>query len=156
MPRIDFTVCICVTCIMLNKNKNHYRNKWMCVLTLRIIFACLSKAWFDPERVSRAIGLFTTTVESQLCLSSRGQLATEVVSGRLHPLPLGRFLVPISDRGWVGPRAIVRLEGLGHLKNAMTSSGIDPAACSIVPQPIKLPRASVTIRMCAVPNFYMQ
>jgi hypothetical protein len=22
----------------------------MCVLTLRIIFACLSKAWFDPER----------------------------------------------------------------------------------------------------------
>jgi hypothetical protein len=56
----------------------------MCVLTLRIIFACLSKAWFDPERVSRAIDLITTTVESQLCLSSREQLATEVVSGRLQ------------------------------------------------------------------------
>jgi hypothetical protein len=37
----------------------------MCVLTLRIIFACLSKAWFGPERVSRTIYLITTTVESQ-------------------------------------------------------------------------------------------
>jgi hypothetical protein len=37
------------------------------------------------------------------------------------PLPPGRFLVLISVRGWV---AIVRLEMLGHLINAMTSSGM--------------------------------
>jgi hypothetical protein len=31
-----------------------------------------------------------------------------------------------------GPRATVRLEGLGHLKNPMTSSGIEPATFWLV------------------------
>jgi hypothetical protein len=41
-----------------------------------------------------------------------------------RPLPPGRFLVLISVRGWVEPRAMVRLDGLGRLKNLMASSGI--------------------------------
>jgi hypothetical protein len=39
-----------------------------------------------------------------------------------HFLPPGRFLVLISVRGCVEPRAIVQLEGLGKLKK-FTSSG---------------------------------
>jgi hypothetical protein len=42
-------------------------------------------------------------------------------------LPPGRFLVLTSVRGLVGPRFIVRLEGLGELKNPVTSSEIEKA-----------------------------
>jgi hypothetical protein len=41
-----------------------------------------------------------------------------------RPLPPGTFLVPTSVRGQVDPRAIAQLEGLGQLKNLMTSFGI--------------------------------
>jgi hypothetical protein len=46
--------------------------------------------------------------------------------------PPGRFLLLISVRGWVDPRAIVRPEGVGQLKNPMTSSGFEPATFRFV------------------------
>jgi hypothetical protein len=46
--------------------------------------------------------------------------------------PLGRFLVPISVRGLVDLRVIVRLEELGKLKNPMTTSGTEPATFLLV------------------------
>jgi hypothetical protein len=46
--------------------------------------------------------------------------------------PQGRFLVFISVRGWVNPKAIVRLEWLSQLKNSMTSLGIKPATFWLV------------------------
>jgi hypothetical protein len=50
----------------------------------------------------------------------------------LAPLPPGRFLVLISVRGQVNPRAIVHLEGLGQLKNPVTSTGFEPMTFRLV------------------------
>jgi hypothetical protein len=60
-----------------------------------------------------------------------------------RPLPPGRYLVLTSVRGLVDARAIVRLEGLGQLKNKIHLIGTrtrNLLACSIGPQPTTLPR----------------
>jgi hypothetical protein len=51
-----------------------------------------------------------------------------------HPLPPGRFLVLISVRGFYGPRAIEWLEGLGEVKNPMTSLGIESVTFRLAAQ----------------------
>jgi hypothetical protein len=55
--------------------------------------------------------------------------------------PLERFLVFISARGWVDPRAVVWLQGLGQSKRRIHLIGTrtgDLPACSIVPRPTTL------------------
>jgi hypothetical protein len=43
-----------------------------------------------------------------------------------HPLSLGRFLALISVKRLSHPKAIMQLEGLGQLKNPITSLGNEP------------------------------
>jgi hypothetical protein len=57
--------------------------------------------------------------------------------------PPGRFLILISDRGWVDSRTIMQLEGLGPLKNPMPSSGIEPATFQLVAQSLNQLRLRV-------------
>jgi hypothetical protein len=96
---------------------------------------------YPCNRPWRSIGLWD--VEAPHFLDSRLIYGGQVVSLTRRPpfTPLGRFLVLISVRGWVEPRAIVRLEGLSQLKIQWPYRESNLPACSIVPQPTTLTRA---------------
>jgi hypothetical protein len=86
----------------------------------------------EAHRVARRRG-------SHIFYTVASQIEVRLPASRAgRPLPPEIFLALISVRGWVDPRAIVRLEGLGQFKkpnDLIVSRTRDLRACSIVPQP---------------------
>jgi hypothetical protein len=67
------------------------------------------------------------------------------------PLAPGRFLVLIYVRGWIDPRAIVRLEGLGQSKNPVTLPEINVFGHGFVQKSFLYDLVNV----CVSPSFFM-
>jgi hypothetical protein len=104
------TVNVCYLCVYVTSSSHHSKkvnlSLWQAV---------------DAHRVVRRRG-------SHILKTIGTQMAVRLSALRAgHSFPPGRILVLISLRGWVEPRAIVRLEGLGQLKNSITLLGVTPA-----------------------------
>jgi hypothetical protein len=81
---------------------------------------------YPCNRLWRPIGLWDVKG-----LTFSRQLARLSALRAGHSLSPGGFLVLISVRGWLDARAIMWLEGLGQLKNPLTSSGTKPTSTSM-------------------------
>jgi len=81
----------------------------------------------------RVPGVWGSQISRQSATHEGGRVASPT---HQPPLPQEISLVLISVTGWIGPRTIVRLEGLCQWKDNIRNLTHDLPVCSAVPKPI--------------------
>jgi hypothetical protein len=102
---------------------------------VNVIYACkVKQSHYRPWQALRVPGGWGSNILRQ----PAHEAGTVVSPMHRPPVPQEIFLVLISVRGWVDPRAIVRLQGLSIKKSSDTveNQTRDLPVCSAVPQPL--------------------
>jgi hypothetical protein len=126
----DFVMCDKFFCSVIYQCLSAVCNNEMVLLTLLVYSKSKGKAIPVTDR-GGPWGCETSRLRNFYIIGS--QMAVSLSLLRVgRPLPPGRFLVLISVRSWVDPKAIVRLEGISQLKNPLTSTAIESATFRLV------------------------
>jgi hypothetical protein len=114
---------------------------------LNLINIKVKQSHYRPGQALRVTASWGSQISRQSELEG-GKVVSPKHRPLLPPPPLKKiFLVLISVRGWVDPRAIVRLKGLCQWKIPIRNRTPYHPVCSAVPQPTAPPRVPILVNI---------